>query len=213
MVGDGIVALAFLHDDSSPMSEPASTVQSRGEAAFAICEAAALAERTQALLTALLGRLAAFANDPSPLRQLGAHDLEQVSTMSEDVSELSSQIALIVDGLPLAAITVAEPEIAEAACAALADGIVDQRRALTAASFLTAAEGFPALSAAFVDTDAHAYWTVRVVDMLSAFRDVDETRARQMAALAGVSATAPCCELAPERVLELAHTLRRAAAR
>lgn len=188
-------------------------MQEAGDVAFALCEAAGIATRTHALLGVLWSRLDAFAVDPSDTRHIAAHELEQLAAMGEEVAELSSQIALILDGLPLAPLVADGRELAGAARAALADGIADHRRALTAAGLLTAAQGFPALAEALIDTDAHAYWTARVVDMLAAFRDVDDLRARQAAALAGVAETACFRELEPERVLELAHTLRQLGAR
>lgn len=195
------------------MSRSASPVQASGDVAFAICEASALATRTQASLAVLWSRLGAFADDPSDLRQLAPRELEQLTALSEDVAELASQIALILGGLPHAPLVAAEPEIADAARATLADGVADQRRAFTAAGLLTASEGFPALAQSLADTDAHAFWSACVVDLLAAFRDVDVVRARQVAALAGVPETARFDELRPARVLELAHLLRRLATR
>lgn len=195
------------------MSGSAPAMQEAGDVAFALCEAAGIATRTHAVLGVLWGRLDAFAVDSSDTRHLAANELEQLVGMSEEVAELASQIALILAGLPHDPVVAEERELTGAARAALADGIADHRRAFAAASLLTAAQGFPALADALIDTDAHAYWTARVVDMLAAFRDVDDLRARQAAALAGVGATACFCELAPERVLELAHTLRQLGAR
>jgi hypothetical protein len=189
------------------MSRSASIVQNRGDAAFALCEAAALTTRMQALVTAVSVRLGAFAHDRGAARSLAVAELEQLGALSEEVAELASQVALIIDDLPLDAVRAEEWEIADAARTALADGIVDDWRVRVAASLLTAERGFPALAESLTDSDAHAYWTARVVDVLAAFRDVDETRARQVAAIAGVHGTARFCELPPERVLELAHTL------
>lgn len=191
----------------------ASPVQDSGEAAFALCEASALATRTQAMLAVLWSRLGAFADDPADPRQLAPHELEQMTALSEDVAELASQIALILGDLPRAPLAVRARELAASAGARLADGLIDQRRAFTAAGLLTARDGFPALAQALVDCDAHACWSARVVELLAAFRDVDATRARQVAALAGVPDTARFDELAPERVLELAHVLRQLATR
>lgn len=214
MIGVGIPPSAPLHEyRCAMMSRSASPVQANGEVAFAICEAAALATHTQASLAVLWSRLGAFADDPSDLRRLAPHELEQLTALSEDVAELAGQIALILDGLPHAPLTAAEREISDAARATLAGGVADQRRAFTAAGMLDMREGFPALAQSLVDTDAHAFWTVRVVELLAAFRDVDDIRARQAAALAGVPETARFDELRPERVLELAHLLRQLAAR
>ena len=195
------------------MSEFASAVQDKGSAAFALCEAAALAARTQALLDQLHDRLGAFAEDPRPTRWLTAYEREQLGVLGEEVAELTSQIALIVEGLPLEPLAVSEHEIAAAARIALANGIVDERRALTAAGLLTAEEGFPALADALLCADAHEFWTARVVDVLAAFRGVDEDRARQVAADAGVAVTASFCELPPERVLVLAQVALQHVAR
>lgn len=194
-------------------SDSASAVQDQGSAAFAVCEAAALAARAQALLTVLRDRLDAFAHDAGPTRRLGVGELEQLADDSEEVAELAAQIALVIEGLPLDPLAAGEQEIATAARTALAEGIVDDRRALTAAGLLTADEGLPALADALVDSDAHAYWSTRVVDVFAAFRDVDQHRARQLAALAGVSEGARFCELRPERVLALAQVARRHVAR
>jgi hypothetical protein len=194
-------------------SPSASTVQDRGEVAFALCEAAALTTRTQALLTVLWSRLGAFADDPGPVRRLGCSELEQLATLSEEVAELASRVALIIDDLPRDAVAVEGWEVTDAARTALADGIVDHRRARAAAALLDVEQGFPALAESLTDSDAHTYWTARVVDVLAAFRGVDETRARQAAALAGVPDTARFDRLPPERVLELAHTLYQLAAR
>jgi hypothetical protein len=214
MIVAGIAALTALQDDvTTMMSGSAPTMQEAGDVAFALCEAAGIATRTQALLGLLRDRLDAFAGDPGDTRLLAAHEPERLIAMGEEVAELASQVALILDGLPLGPLVAGERELTGAACAALADGIADHRRALTAAGLLTADQGFPALAQALIDTDAHAYWTARVVDMLAAFRDVDDLRARQTAALAGVAETASFCELEPERVLELAHTLRQLGAR
>jgi hypothetical protein len=195
---------------SSP-SPPAT--QESGEIGLALCEAAALARRTEAMLAVLSSQLGAFVDDPGDPRRLTAHELEQLGAIGGEVAELASQIALILDGLPLEPVAAPARDVAEAARTALADGILDHRRALTAAGLLTAAQGFPALAEALADCDAHAYWSARVVDVLGAFRGVDTARARQTAALAGVDATARFCELAPERVIELADTLRRLALR
>jgi hypothetical protein len=214
MIGSGIADRRSFNDDNGTMTSPsASMVQDRGDVAFALCEAAALTTRTQALLTVLWSKLGAFADDPRPVRRLERSELEQLAALGEEVAELASQVALIIDDLPRDSVVVERWEIAESARTALADGIVDQRRARAAASLLTIEQGFPALAESLTDSDAHTYWTARVVDVLAAFQGVDETRARQAAALAGVPDTARFHELPPERVLELAHTLYQLAAR
>lgn len=195
------------------MSQPASAAQERGSAGLALCEAAAVAGRTQALLDQLRERLDAFAHDPRPTRWVTAPERELIGALGAEISELTSRIALIVESLPLEPLAVERRDIAAAACAALAEGIVDDRRALTAASLLDAEEGFTALADALVCADAHAFWTARVVDVLAAFRDVDEDRARAVAAEAGVAASTRFCELPPERVLVLAQVARQHAAR
>lgn len=195
------------------MGSVASIVPERGEAGFAVCEAAALAERTEELLAVLRRRLEAFSADAGPTLRLGVGELERLGGMSAAVAELASQIELILDGLPRAPLATTAPEIADAACAALADGVADQRRALTAAALLPAAQGFPALAHALADCDAHVHWTARVVDVLAAFSDVDATRARQVVALAGIAAATRFRDLPPERVGELARTLLRLATR
>jgi hypothetical protein len=204
----------LLNDDGlTMMSTSVSTAEGRGEVAFAICDTAALATRTQTVLALLQRRLCAFADESSATRRLSAEELQQLGALGEEVAELAAQVALTLDGLPLDPLRVTEREIADSARTALADGIVDDRRARTAAGFLAAEEGFPALADALTEADAHAYWTARVIDVLAAFRDVDTTRARQVAALAGVPSEGRFCELRPERVLELAHVLRQLAAR
>jgi hypothetical protein len=214
MIVDGIAARGQLQDDrATMMNEFAPRAHDNGSGAFALCEAAALATRTQALLDELRQRLGAFVEDTRPLHWLTADEREQLGELGEEVAELTSQIAHVVEGLPLEPLAVSEQEIAGAARAALAHGIVDERRALTAASFLTADEGLPALADALVCSDAHAFWTARVVDVLAAFRDVDEQRARAVAANAGVAETARFCELAPERVLVLAQVALQHVAR
>jgi hypothetical protein len=194
-------------------NSPPPAVQESGEVGLALCEAAALSRRTEAMLALLSSRLGAFADDPADVRRLAAHELEQLGTIGGEVAELASQIALILDGLPPEPVAASARELARAARAELADGILDHRRAVTAAGLLTAAQGFPALADALADCDAHAYWNVRVVDVLGAFDDVGSGRARRTAALAGIDATARFCELTPERVVELAGTLRRLASR
>jgi hypothetical protein len=214
MIARGIALAAVIHDDcSTMMSRSTSTEQETGDVAFAICEASAIATRTHALLGVLWSRLDTFAVDPGSTRTLAVYELEQLAAMGDEVAELSSQIALILDSIPLDPLVVGEQELIGAARAALAGGIADHCRALAAVGLLTADQGFPALAEALIDTDAHAYWNARVVDMLAAFRDVDDLRARQTAALAGVADTACFCELEPQRVLELAHILRRLGAR
>jgi hypothetical protein len=191
----------------------ASTMQDRGDAAFALCEAAALTTRAQALLTVLLSRLGTFADEPGQARQLACADIDRLGTLSEEVAELVTQVACLLDDLPREPVAVEEWEIADAARTALSDGIVDERRARTAVALLDAGQGFPALAESLTDSDAHTYWTARVVDVLAAFRGVDETRARQVAAIAGVPETARFDTLPPERALELAHTLHQLAVR
>lgn len=214
MVGGGIAPCAQLHDDySTMMRHSASAAQDQGSAALAVCEAAALATRTRTLLAELSAQLDAFANDTSPTRRLDAPELEQLTALGDETAEVAAQVALILDSLPHEPLVAGEQEITDAARAALADGIVDHRRALWTASLLPADVGFAALAQALVDSDAHVYWTARVVDVLAAFRDVDEQRARQVAALAGVPPTARFSELRPERVLELAQVARQLGAR
>jgi hypothetical protein len=214
MIGDGIAVTAAIYDNWKTMSTPCPpSVQESGEVGLALCEAAALARRSEAMLALLSSRLGAFADDPADPRRVAAHELEQLNAIGGEVAELASQIALILEGLPLEPVAATERALAQAARAALADGILDHRRAVTAAGLLSAAQGFPALAEALADCDAHAYWSARVVDVLGAFRDVDSGRARQTAALAGIDATARFCELAPERVVELTQTLRRLASR
>jgi len=191
----------------------ASTMQDRGDTAFALCEAAALTTRAQELLTVLWSRLEAFAGDSGPVRRIACDDVEQLATLGEEVAELAAQVACLLDELPREAAAVKAWEIADAARTALSDGIFDQRRARTAAALLDAGQGFPALAESLTDSDAHTHWTARVVDVLAAFQGVDETRARQVAAIAGVPETARFDELPPERALELAHTLHQLAAR
>lgn len=195
------------------MTSPSASPVQDGTAAFAVCEAAALATRTHALLTVLRGRLDAFAGAADGARRLDVEDLERLRAIGEEVAELASQVALVIDGLPLGALDAGDGEIAAAARAALAEGIVDHRRALTAARLLNADEGLPALAEALVGSDAHAYWDARVVDVLAAFRDVDQHRARRLARSAGVPEAARFSELRPERVLVLAQVARQHVAR
>lgn len=195
------------------MSHSEATLQQRGSAGFAIRETEALATRIQALLTELRSTIGDRLADPGDVHRYGADELDQLSALSDEVVELASQMAHRLAGLPLEPLTVSEREIAEAARTALADGIADDRRARATASLLTADQGFPALAEALIESDAHAHWDARVVDVIAAFSGVDETRARQVAALAGVPETAPFGELRPERVLELAYTLRQLAGR
>jgi hypothetical protein len=214
MIGYGIAPNDRFNDDQVMPSRPfVLSVQEQGSAAFDLHVAAVTVTQAQAALDELRRRLDAFGAAPDGLRRLDARQLEQLAGLGEEVAELASRIALIFDGIPLEGMAVTEREIAGAARAALADGIADERRALTAARLLTAAEGFPALAAALLDSDAPGYWTARVVDVLAAFRGVDGVRARQVAALAGVPETARFCELRPERVVELAHVVRQLAAR
>lgn len=210
MVGGGIAAIARFHDDRATMSSrSAPAVHEQGRTAFALCDAAALASRAEALLRSLRTRLDAFAHEPGPVRRIDAPALERLRADGEELAELAAQVARVVDQLPLDPLAADEREVAAAARTALAAGIVDDRRALTAARLLTAEEGLPALAEALAGSDAHAYWSVHVIDVLRAFRDIDETSARRVAALAGVPATARFGELAPERVLELAQVARR----
>jgi hypothetical protein len=195
------------------MSDSASIAQDKGGAGLALCEAAALATRTQALLDLLESRLGSFADDVGPVRRIGAPELDDLRAASDEIAELTAQIALALDDLPAGALAVDEQEIATAARAALADGIADDRRALTAAGLLTADQGLPALAHALVWADGHAHWTARVVDVLAAFRDVDEPCARELAARADVPAEARFCDLRSDCILLLAQTLRRHAAR
>jgi hypothetical protein len=214
MIGSGIAANDYLNDHQTMPPRPiVLSVQEQGAAAFDLRVAAATVAQTQTALDQLRRQMDAIEKPRDGLRRLDAGQLEQLATLSEEVAELASRVTLLFDGIPLQGLAVTEREIADAACAALADGIADERRALTAARLLSAAEGFPALAAALLDTDAPAYWTARVVDVLAAFRGVDGLRARQVAALAGVPETARFCELQPERVVELAHVLRQLAAR
>lgn len=215
MIAGGIAVERRLHDDcSTMMSQSGATLQQRGSVGFAICEADALAERTRALLGELRDGLAgAFATDAGDVHRVDADELERLGALGDEVAELASQMAFILARLPREPLAVNRREIADAARTALADGIADHRRACAIASLLTVEQGFPALAEALIDSDAHGCWDARVVEVLAAFRDVDETRARQVAALGGVPETARFDELRPERVLELAHTLRQLAGR
>jgi hypothetical protein len=214
MVRDGIARRRAFNDDRNlAMERCASEIRTRGAVAYELYDAAALAARAHATLEALCRGLGSFAETDEPLHRLESDELEQLACMSEEVAELSGQLALAFDRIPLDPLHASHHELAEAACDALADGIADHRRALMAARLQTATLGFPALAEALIDSDAHCYWPIPVVEVLAAFRDVDPVRARQVAALAGVSAEARFCELAPERVLELAHTLHHFAAR
>jgi hypothetical protein len=214
MIGRGIAVRRSFNEDVSMMAGlSASMAQDRGDVAFALCEAAALTTRAQALLAVLRSRLGTFADDPGPVRRVACGELEQLGTLSEEIAELASQVACLLGDLPREAIEVEAWEVADAARSALSDGIVDEGRVRAVAGLLAAEQGFPALAESLTDSDAHTYWTARVVDVLAAFRGVDETRARQAAAIAGVPETARFDELPPERVLELAHMLQQLAAR
>ncbi len=191
-------------------SEFASVLREQGNDAFTLCEAAALARRAEALLAALRTRLDAFADDSSPVRRLDAPGLERLRAGSDELAELTAQIALAVDALPPDALEADAGEIAAAARAALADGIVDVRRACAAASLLTAAEGLPARAYAIVCCAAHTYWDIPVADVLAAFRDLDHGRARTLVEQAGLTATVRFSALEPERALGLADALRTA---
>jgi hypothetical protein len=196
------------------MIHSGATLQQHGSAGFAIREARALAAQMRALLADVQERIdRAVAGEPADVRRMGVDELDELAASSDEVAELASQLALLLNGLPLEQLTVNEREVAEVARATLADGIADHRRVSVAASLLTADQGFSALAEALIETDAHAYWEVRVVDVVAAFRDVDDTRARRVVALAGVPETARFDELRPDRVLELAQTLRQLAAR
>jgi hypothetical protein len=215
MIGGGIARRGLLHDDCRAMTNHlGATLQEHGSAGFAICEARALATRMRALLDDLDTRIdGAFADGPADACRLGADELAELAAAADDLAEVATQTALALDGLPLAPLTVDEQEIAEAARTVLADGVADLRRACSTASLLTADRGFPALAEALIESDAHASWEARVVEVIAAFRDVDDVRARQVVALAGVSQEARFDELRPERVLELANTLRQLAGR
>jgi hypothetical protein len=214
MIAGGIAAAAHLNDDQTmPAESLLFTTQDRGEIAFELCDAASLAARAEAALADLRERLDAFAQSSEPLRRLDPGQVEQLAAAAEEAAELASRAALVLDGVPPEGFAATVGEVADAAQAAFAEGIADERRAMTAAGLLSAADGFRALATALLASDAPTYWSTRVVDVLAAFRGVDPLRARQVAALAGVPETARFRELRPERVVELAHVLRQLAAR
>jgi hypothetical protein len=193
------------------MSRTATT--RHGDVALELCEAAALARHAEALLAELSATLGAFAAPHDATRRMSAEQLERLGLAGEDLAELVARIALILDRAPGTTLVAGRAELTDAAAAALAEGIADQRRALATAGLLTSDRGLPALAEALSESDVCAFWTMRVVDLLNALRDVDEAGARQLAVAAGASPDARWCDLAPVRVAELAHSLRQLADR
>src|ERR671910_798664 len=109
MLAAGIADPPRAQDDRSTMtSRFAPPLQDRGKAAFAVCEAAAVATRARALLVELSIRLDTFACDVEETRTLSAHALAEIGSLSAAVAELTAQIAQIADGLPHAPLHAAE---------------------------------------------------------------------------------------------------------
>ncbi len=132
-------------------------------------------------------------------------------TAAELVDEVT-QLEHLVERLPDAEVSVTASDVQAGASRQLAEGIMDVRTALLAASALPIATGWPALANALRDSDAHLCWDeTTLVDLLGRFRGARPEAIDRVLEQAQVDASAQWAEISPQAVARLAEALATAA--
>jgi hypothetical protein len=131
-------------------------------------------------------------------------------TGSEIVDE-AAQLESLVAGLPESEIRVTPASVRVGAAAQLADGILDVRTVLLAASVLPVDEGWRALASALRTSDAHEFWSeTTVADVLGRFRGAKPAVAGRLLHEAQIDPSALWPSLPAASVARLAGLLERA---
>jgi hypothetical protein len=132
-------------------------------------------------------------------------------TGSEIVDE-AAQLESLVAGLPESEIRVTPASVRVGAAAQLADGTLDVRTVLLAASVLPVEEGWRALATALRTTDAHEFWSeTTVADVLGRFRGTTGEGVDRVLTQAEIERSALWPDLSAHMVARLAEVLEAAA--
>lgn len=138
-----------------------------------------------------------------------------IAVLKQTAAELideSTQLENLVERLPDAEVRVTAANVQAGASRQLAEGIIDVRTTLLAASVLPVTIGWPALARALRRSDAHRFWNATtVVDLLSRFRGARTEAIDRVLEQAQVDGSAPWVELAARTVDRLAEILSTAA--
>ncbi len=132
-------------------------------------------------------------------------------TAAELIDE-ATQLENLVERLPDTEIHVTAANVQAGASRQLAEGTIDVRTALLAASVLPVATGWPALANALRRSDAHRFWNdTTLVDLLGRFRGAQPDAIDHVLQQTQVDASTQWVGLATRTVTRLAEALATAA--
>lgn len=176
--------------------------------AWTLLQALELARRIEEHVS---GEFAFYKGGGEPIVTSAATIAVLKQTAAELIDE-SAQLENLVERLPDTEIRVTAANVQAGASRQLAEGIIDVRTALLAASVLPVAIGWPALARALRGSDAHRFWNATtVVDLLRRFRGAQPDALDRVLEQAQVDGSTLWVELAARTVGRLAEILATAA--
>lgn len=186
-------------------------VEDDGHRALAVAQAARSASLALAHLHAPLGDVTVFLAElaASKPAALPAESVAALQRHAQDALDCVETMLLRVAWLPAEPFAASKGEIAAAAAGYVSDAPLSPDGLLVALSWLDARMGFAALASALRHTDVVASWALSTRRLLTAFDDVDEDRADDLLAAAGLGADVRCRDLGEDGSLRLADVLER----
>jgi hypothetical protein len=144
---------------------------------------------------------------------LSAGETAELAALVLDIVQLGERLQVLAEALPREETAVGYAEVAAAAAADLAHGIIDVERARLAARVLDPHTGWRALAEGLTQTDSHTAWEAATIgDVLGSFRGVSPAAVHAVAADASLSADAELASCDPLAVVRLAASLEQHAA-
>lgn len=136
-------------------------------------------------------------------------ELDDVRAVVVEIAQLAERAEQIAELLARDDdVEIAYSEVADAAAADLAAGILDGERARLAFRLLPAATGWRVLADALRSADVHGAWEdVTIADALGAFRGATREQVEQVAATAGLTPATEIATCGPGEIARLAAAL------
>ena len=140
--------------------------------------------------------------------RISSGEIGELKLLCESLAELTARTDQLAGQLPDDALDVDGDDVAGAAAADLAAGIIDPARVQLAARVLPSNAGWHALSQGLRSTDTHASWDdVSIGELLGAFRGATEQDVQQVLESADVSGTLEFATCDPATLQRLAAAL------
>jgi len=144
---------------------------------------------------------------------LPARDAADVLALWDEFVDVVEQLGPSRESLSAEDVDFRWHDLQRQAVVALVRGVADLRRAVTLMRCMGVTVGFAALAEMLRCTDAHESWEgMAVGHAIVSFRDADETIARVVTGMAGLSPETPFSSLTRQQVSQLASALERYAA-